>query len=119
MINFIKMGVPEKKIRYLGGGSEKKMEFFKFLTPPPLINNERSLKSHQYSQNYKIYTSIFSVYSILCINIQQCKVTLVFVNIQNITEQCIFCILCIYIYIYVERQQEKGVLKHVRETTNH
>ena len=39
----------------------------------------------RYCRIYKIYTSIFSVY-ILCINIQQCKVTLVFSNFPEYTE---------------------------------
>ena len=39
----------------------------------------------RYCRIYKIYTSIFSVY-ILCINIQQCKVTLVLSNFPEYTE---------------------------------
>ena len=40
-------GNTQKKFRCFGKGSEKKIEIFKFSNfhpPPPLINNERSLK---------------------------------------------------------------------------
>ena len=50
----------------------------------------------RYCRIYKIYTSIFLVYSILCINIQQCKVTSIFTKIQNITSK--FSVYIVYKY---------------------